>query len=139
MQRNDQDVQRVTTQCKAQVAAHNSFSIGVQDNGVDSDPLSFLGTYVSYSTKTNASLYHHNWILDTGATDHLISNATFFTSKVKLLRSVIVSLLDRSIKVVDIAETVQLSNQLNLQNVLFMSGFRHNLLLVGKLLDDSTL
>uniref|UniRef100_A0A803NB22 Integrase catalytic domain-containing protein n=1 Tax=Chenopodium quinoa TaxID=63459 RepID=A0A803NB22_CHEQI len=111
---------------------------------VADDPLSaavnFAGiTSASHVVSLSQFFDHDSWIVDSGATDHMASNLALFSDIHKLPNHVKVSLPDGSVKLVLHSGIVNLNSQVKLDNVLYIPEFRHNLLSVGKLLDQNDL
>uniref|UniRef100_A0A803MDU7 Retrovirus-related Pol polyprotein from transposon TNT 1-94-like beta-barrel domain-containing protein n=1 Tax=Chenopodium quinoa TaxID=63459 RepID=A0A803MDU7_CHEQI len=77
------------------------------------------------------------WIIDSGACDHMIYDRSLFVNEKKLGRPVRVCLPDGSFKYVDLVGSVCLSDKLILHDVMLVEGFKHNLLSIGKLLDQT--
>lgn len=77
--------------------------------------------------------------MDTRATDHMLYDSTLLHNKRRLVKPISIALPDGSVKLVDTIGTVRFNSLLTLQNVLLVPSFKHNLLSVGKLLEDSNL
>jgi hypothetical protein len=73
-----------------------------------------------------------NWVIDTGATDHMVTNTQFFTS-MTIIHDVIVTLPNRHNVSVTHTSTITRTDTLILSNVLFVPSFDFNLISVSKL------
>jgi hypothetical protein len=78
---------------------------------------------------------HHTWIIDTGATDHMIRSVTLFASITAVI-SHKVKLPNGHFAPVTHIGTVQLSEHLILTNVLCVPSFSFNLISASQLLRD---
>ncbi|XP_074290592.1 uncharacterized protein LOC141617309 [Silene latifolia] len=76
----------------------------------------------------------HDWIVDTGASDHITSNIQLMHNVKNLAKPVYVGLPDGTIKVVHKFGQVYLRNQLTLHDVLLIPDLQQNLLAVAKLI-----
>jgi hypothetical protein len=76
---------------------------------------------------------NQSWILDTGATDHMVSSPSFFTS-ITAIVSTSVHLPNGSIAAVTHIGTIKLSNNLTLTEVLCVPSFTFNLISASKLI-----
>ncbi|KAK9747936.1 hypothetical protein RND81_02G024900 [Saponaria officinalis] len=79
------------------------------------------------------------WIIDSGASDHMTHDFTQFISTRPLSRPLKVTLPDGMVKDVNVVGDVVLQGEIVLKNVLYLPEFKHKLLSVGKILDDSGL
>jgi hypothetical protein len=95
---------------------------------------SFLhSVFSSVSTFQKASqLNNHPWILDTGATDHMICSISLFTT-ITASVSKLVRLPNGKFASVTHIGTVKISSTLTLTNVLCVPSFSFNLVSVSKL------
>jgi len=75
------------------------------------------------------------WILDTGATDHVVQNKENFTTYYRI-KPVYIKLPNNSSVTANFAGTVQFSKQLILFNVLYVPEFSFNLISVQTLIKD---
>lgn len=99
--------------------------------------INFAGTSIHFTNNVyhDHSYYSNNWIVDTGATDHItpfshiLHNVTSFHS--------ILHLPNGSTTSVTQMGSVMLSSDIVLQNVLCVPSFAYNLLSVSKLLKDA--
>ena len=76
------------------------------------------------------------WILDTGASDHIVNSPSLFTS-CHAYHSHSVMLPDGSVKAVTHIGTIQISPSLILKNVLCVPSFQYNLVSISKLVTDN--
>jgi hypothetical protein len=76
---------------------------------------------------------NQSWILDTGATDHMVSSPSFFTS-ITAIVSTSVHLPNGSIAAVTHIGTIKLSDNLTLTEVLCVPSFTFNLISASKLI-----
>ncbi|KAK9672729.1 hypothetical protein RND81_12G120300 [Saponaria officinalis] len=76
----------------------------------------------------------NDWILDSGATDHMTANKSLLINMKSLNKPVAVGLPDGITQTVNTVGDVVLHPRLVLKDVLFIPAFRHNLLSIGKLL-----
>lgn len=74
------------------------------------------------------------WIINTGASDHVTPCSHLFITTRTLKRPVLITLSDGSTKSISIVEKIKLSLSLTLHHLLFVPDFKYNLLSVGKLL-----
>ncbi|KAK9669557.1 hypothetical protein RND81_13G139300 [Saponaria officinalis] len=86
--------------------------------------------------ETNSSL---DWIIDTGASDHMTPSVCFLSNVKTLLKPVIVGLPDGTMKQVQQIGDYSLTPDIQLCKVLVVPGFQHNLISVGRLLEHSHL
>ncbi|KAK9757487.1 hypothetical protein RND81_01G165500 [Saponaria officinalis] len=80
-----------------------------------------------------------DWIVDSGATDHMTSHVSLLHDVHPLPSPILVALPDGNVKFVAEVGCVYLTPQLTLSNVLFIPDFKQNLLSVGKLIEDANL
>ncbi|CAH9138233.1 unnamed protein product, partial [Cuscuta epithymum] len=110
-----------------------------QQYGMTTNPsMNFAGMAHALHTKTvttNSKVC--TWIVDTGASDHMTFDSSIFSITKNLEKPIKVGLPDGSIKSVIMIGDVNLTDEIILKDVLFLPGFQHNLLSVGKLLDDT--
>jgi len=86
-------------------------------------------------TATSTCVQKRHWLIDTGATDHMVSSLTFFTTITAVVSSY-VNLPNGQIALVTHIDTVKLSNSLILTNVLCVPSFTFNLISASKLLKN---
>ncbi|KAL0401325.1 UNVERIFIED_CONTAM: Retrovirus-related Pol polyprotein from transposon RE1 [Sesamum latifolium] len=74
-----------------------------------------------------------NWIVDSGATNHMCGDACAFHSLTKLPNPIKIHLPDNSVSYATHTGNITLSPTLTLSNVLLIPSFKHNLLSVSQL------
>ena len=79
-----------------------------------------------------------NWIVDSGATRHICSNANAFLS-LKIIHNSTIHLLNNTCILVHMCGDVKLGAKLILKDVLFLPQFRFNLIPISALTHDSLL
>ncbi|KAK9740965.1 hypothetical protein RND81_03G073400 [Saponaria officinalis] len=101
----------------------------------DMAQINFAGTLLT-SNVSSASVHKcsMDWIVDSGATDHMSSQKDKFVNIRQLLHPVIVGLPDGSTKTVLYSGNMQIHPKIMLYDVLFVPDFKHNLISVSKLL-----
>ena len=82
--------------------------------------------------------HFHNWILDSGAIDHVCINLSMFSSH-KRIKDLNVNLPNGLFVIPTYKGIVQLHDDIILKNVLFIPDFKHNLIFVSKLIEKSQL
>ncbi|KAK9735155.1 hypothetical protein RND81_04G187300 [Saponaria officinalis] len=80
-----------------------------------------------------------DWIVDTGASDHMTSHVELLHDVQQLSKPILVCLPDGSVKSVHQTGSLFITPQLLLKPVLVVPDFRQNLLSVGRLLDTTNL
>ncbi|CAM8901857.1 unnamed protein product [Rhodiola kirilowii] len=85
------------------------------------------------------SFTKHNWIIDSGATDHFICDVNLLSSVYQLPKKCHISLPNGHTIVVHSAGTYCLRPGLDLYDVMVAPEFKYNLLSVSKLVKDSSL
>uniref|UniRef100_A0A803N438 GAG-pre-integrase domain-containing protein n=1 Tax=Chenopodium quinoa TaxID=63459 RepID=A0A803N438_CHEQI len=95
---------------------------------------SFLGMV---SCNTAAVVSSPDWIIDSGASDHMTSSLEFVINPIKCQQPLTINLPTGATSQVTHIGTVELPNSLYLQNVLVIPHFKHNLLSVHKMMKDS--
>ncbi|KAK9706510.1 hypothetical protein RND81_07G131000 [Saponaria officinalis] len=100
-----------------------------------------FGGMIFASTAKSIFLPHRDitWIVDYGASDHMTFDCTNFVSHSPLPHPVAVTLPDGQHKSVQFVGIVQLIDKITLQHVLYLPYFKHKLLSLGRLLEDSAL
>ncbi|XP_074301595.1 uncharacterized protein LOC141632995 [Silene latifolia] len=93
----------------------------------------------SLANVVHHNLFLHDWIIDTGASDHMTFNIRLLHNVRILAKSLPIGLPDGSIKHVSKVGDVRLNDKILLQNVLLIPDFKQNLLSVSKLIDDNKL
>ncbi|XP_074282692.1 uncharacterized protein LOC141607231 [Silene latifolia] len=102
--------------------------------------VNFGGMYLSsQACAVNNTSSKMDWIVDTGALDHMTSNMSLLHDITCLSRPVYVGLPDGSVKVVHKTGTAKINDKIILHNVLFIPDFKQNLLSVGKLIASTGL
>ncbi|XP_074265482.1 uncharacterized protein LOC141587916 [Silene latifolia] len=102
--------------------------------------VNFAGMYLSsHACAVNNSSSKMDWIVDTGASDHMTSNMSLLHDIICLSRLVYVGLPDGSVKIVHKTRTARITDKIVLHNVLFIPDFKQNLLSVGKLIASTGL
>ncbi|KAK9740661.1 hypothetical protein RND81_03G051900 [Saponaria officinalis] len=103
-------------------------------------PVNFTGTITASLINSVSSQSHDvKWIVDIGASDHMISNIGILHSVVPIPRPVLVGLPDGSVKVVHHSGKYQLTPLIELHNMLVVPYFQENLLSVAKLVHGSNM
>ncbi|KAL2903245.1 Retrovirus-related Pol polyprotein from transposon RE1 [Bienertia sinuspersici] len=123
-------------------AIDNDF-VKMMQNGASSagNPLSSTANMAGIAIVSHVdSMFQHfnndSWIIDTEASDHMIGNINLFVSLHKISNPIRISLPDGTINCAVYAGIVHFTPDIFLQDVLFVPVFKHNLLSVGKLLDQ---
>lgn len=71
---------------------------------------------------------YHDWIVDSGATDHMTYDMTLFESYKTLTKPIMISFPDRTRSTVSVAGKIRLSSSIVLHDVLYVPTFHHNIL-----------
>ncbi|XP_074306114.1 uncharacterized protein LOC141641347 [Silene latifolia] len=87
----------------------------------------------------NSITYMHDWIIDTGASDHITYNIKLLHNVRRLKVPISVGLPDGTVKFVSLMGDVKLTTDIVLNNVMLIPDFRQNLLSVSKLIDNNCL
>ncbi|KAK9671177.1 hypothetical protein RND81_12G011200 [Saponaria officinalis] len=99
-----------------------------------------VGMYVSSSAFSVCNAVNSlDWIIDSGASDHMTSHLSLLHDISCLSKPIIVVLPDGTAKSVTQIGKVFLTPDIILTNVLFIPNFQHNLLSIGKLIDQSNM
>ncbi|KAK9669446.1 hypothetical protein RND81_13G130700 [Saponaria officinalis] len=107
---------------------------------VPSSSSNFAGTLHSFQASAiPINALFANWIIDTGASDHMTSNIDLLHDICYLSKPLMVGLPDGRIKLVYQTGTVFLTPDITLKNVLLVPDFKQNLLSVGRLIDNTNL
>ena len=80
----------------------------------------------------------HTWVIDTGASDHIVYSIQLLTSYTKISHTM-VELPNGEVVIVTHIGTIQLSSHITLTNVLCVPSFTFNLLLVSALTKSQTI
>ncbi|XP_021738809.1 uncharacterized protein LOC110705276 [Chenopodium quinoa] len=105
-----------------------------------SSAINFAGTTIAFHVDNLKHVFDKTaWIIDTGASDHMVGNLDLFASIHKLKNPIKVSLPDGTFTFVLYAGSVALTVDLLIHNVFYIPSFKHNLLSVGRLLDHHSL
>ncbi|KAK9691835.1 hypothetical protein RND81_09G223100 [Saponaria officinalis] len=80
-----------------------------------------------------------DWIIDSGASDHMTNDFSHFLCSKPLVRPISVTLPDGQTQTVLFSGDIQLTDNILLKDVLYLPSFKHNLLSLGRLLTDSDL
>ncbi|XP_074301707.1 uncharacterized protein LOC141633129 [Silene latifolia] len=100
--------------------------------------VNFAGTtLVTNAINSTCNITECDWIVDSGASDHMTAHKSYFSSLRILSKPIVVGLPDGSTKLVHSIGDIQLHPLLILHDVLFIPDFKLNLLSVGKLLSTS--
>ncbi|KAK9678096.1 hypothetical protein RND81_11G187800 [Saponaria officinalis] len=100
----------------------------------------FAGTTQSFSVFSASNTDNiWQWIVDTGASDHMTSHLDMLHDVKVLPKPLIVGLPDGSFKMVHKIGKAVLSSSIILHRVLLVPDFKQNLLSVGRLIDDNNL
>ncbi|KAK9733973.1 hypothetical protein RND81_04G104900 [Saponaria officinalis] len=81
----------------------------------------------------------HDWIIDSGASDHMTFDFGDFYAFRPLTKPIVVSLPDGKIKYVQYTGEVHLTTDLDIVDVLYLRDFKHRLLSLGRLLQKLNL
>jgi len=79
-----------------------------------------------------------SWMVDTGASDHVTAHAQLFSS-MKPEKSSVIRFPDGHTKAVSYIGNIKINSEFELNDVLYVLDFKHNQLLVSKILSDSSL
>ncbi|XP_010690723.2 uncharacterized protein LOC104904224 [Beta vulgaris subsp. vulgaris] len=118
--------------------AHNTTTGGSGSFSDSSVNFAGITSVVSVNTVVKFT-FSDAWIVDIVAADHMACDINLFASLSFLTHPIKIGLPDGTITLVHQAGHVILSSQITLQHVLFVPSFTHNLLSVGKLLDQNQL
>ena len=90
----------------------------------------------SSHTTSHSTIKQNSWILDIGATDHMVHSLSCFTSITSIIKATI-ELPNGNLVPVTHISTVKLSSSLILTDVLCVQSFHFNLIYVSKLVHSS--
>ncbi|XP_048494780.1 uncharacterized protein LOC125494928 [Beta vulgaris subsp. vulgaris] len=96
-------------------------------------------SYANYAGISLLTSVTDIWIMDSGATDHMAFDDKLFIHKRKLSKSVKIGLPDGTCSYVSEIGDVDVFPNLVLKDVLYVPIFKHNLISVGKLIDDAAI
>ncbi|KAK9715536.1 hypothetical protein RND81_06G171300 [Saponaria officinalis] len=106
---------------------------GVQQSGDAS--IDYAGKIVATATNVSISACDSmTWIVDSGATDHMVARRDVLINSRVLPQPILVGLPDETTRTVTEVGEVQIHPEILLHDVLFVPGFKHSLMSVGKLL-----
>ncbi|KAL2928486.1 Retrovirus-related Pol polyprotein from transposon RE1 [Bienertia sinuspersici] len=101
---------------------------------------SFAGSVLSSNINNVYDLVdEQTWIIDTGASDYIGAKINECETLKNLKGTINIGLPDGSLKKVDQVGIVKIMEGIQLKNVLYVPGFKHNLLSVSKLLENQHL
>lgn len=101
------------------------------DSGLD-NPLASSVNFAGISQSNGFQF--SNWIIDTGASNHMVCSLALFDFIEPLSSCINVKLPDGSFVVVKHSGNVKINSHITLSDVLYIPSFKHNLLSVSKLL-----
>ncbi|XP_074265248.1 uncharacterized protein LOC141587673 [Silene latifolia] len=84
----------------------------------------------------NVNVRSHEWIIDSGASDHMISDLSLLENCKELTEKPKINLPNGGASHVSHTGSFQLKNGMKLNKVLYVPSFKHNLLSVQKLIKD---
>ena len=123
--------------------AKGSQSSGQQFDAKEGGFAHFAGKDVSTGFSSICCVSQHGlhitWVVDTGASDHMSHDLTLFDKLEALSKPVSITLPDGSVQTVILGGNVRLDDRITLRRVLYVLGFKFNLLSVTKLLADQHL
>ncbi|GAA0171489.1 hypothetical protein LIER_41166 [Lithospermum erythrorhizon] len=99
----------------------------------------FAGSILSHFSNSVLLHKHEVWIVDSGTSIHMCDNLKLFSSYQAVKDSTPVQLLDNSTKLVEYIGTISLNTRMILQDCLYISSFKYNLLSVSKLSQSANL
>lgn len=112
----------------------------MQNNNSEYHPsINFSGIVSAFNVILSNKHANNAWIIDTGASDHMAFNLEMFANTRMLKTPIHIALPDGTLKIVDTIGTIILTPEITLYNVFFCPQFKHNLLSVGRLLDQNQL
>ncbi|XP_011081378.1 uncharacterized protein LOC105164425 [Sesamum indicum] len=109
-----------------------------------SDPISNYANYVNYeeqfagNASCSSALNLGEWIIDTGATNHVCAHLSYFVSYSVPSHTQVIHLPDGTIKTVTYIGTVKITDTLVLSSVLYIPDFSVNLICVSQLCKNSS-
>ncbi|XP_074306420.1 uncharacterized protein LOC141641664 [Silene latifolia] len=112
--------------------------ISDQQPGLSSSQFAGIVSHSSVSSVHNFFVLN-DWIVDSGASDHMTYDLDILTNVVTLKVPIKVGLPDGSLKLVHKIGTVNLTDKIRLFNVFYIPDFKQNLMSVSKLIDHNAL
>ncbi|XP_074302927.1 uncharacterized protein LOC141637261 [Silene latifolia] len=109
-----------------------------QQPGLSSSQFAGIVSNPSVSS-VHKSFVLNDWIVDTGASDHMTFDLTILTDVVNLKVPIKVGLPDGTVKLFYKTGTVNLTDEIRLLNVFYIPYFKQNLMSVRKLIDHNAL
>lgn len=100
-------------------------------------PYHSLQYSIFFSQIDTSHLCSTDWILNSGATDHMVHSLHFFTSITSIVQ-IFVKLPNGDMAKVTHIGTVKLTSTLTLENVLYIPSFSFNLVSISKLTQSSS-
>ncbi|XP_074314571.1 uncharacterized protein LOC141649791 [Silene latifolia] len=107
-----------------------------QDSGIhySSASVNFAGIILATNAVSHSSCSNKiEWILDTGATNHITSQKHLFVSLNLMPKPILIGLPDGTIKLVKYSGDINLHSGIALSEVLFVPDIKYNLLSIGKI------
>lgn len=101
--------------------------------------ITYFADNITLNSLSLANETHQCWIVDTGVTNHICTGRNFFETLKPLANKILIHLPDGNVKNVQSYGNIPLHKTLNLQDVLFIHTFKHNLLSVTKLCKSNSL
>lgn len=131
-------IQAELAKCVGNIFAHNASGSNTKTDanlvqGGKNKPHVFDGHY-EFSAMT--SMDSTVWIIDSGASSHICSNPKLMCTTYQIDKLTMIYLPDGTSKAVAYAGKVKVTKDILLANVLFVSGFTHNLLSVAQLIQE---
>ncbi|XP_074303586.1 uncharacterized protein LOC141638035 [Silene latifolia] len=104
------------------------------DNNNTPASVNFAGMVpFSYANSASSLLSFHNWIVDTGASDHMTPHAHLLHDVYSLKYPILIALPDGTMKTMHKAGKMRINSHITLHNVFIVPDFKQNLLSVGRL------
>uniref|UniRef100_A0A803KUW9 GAG-pre-integrase domain-containing protein n=1 Tax=Chenopodium quinoa TaxID=63459 RepID=A0A803KUW9_CHEQI len=120
-------------QIKAMLRMMPTASRQAAPNNDDELEISYAGMVSCYFAESITN----GWIIDSGASDHMTGNLDNMLNVVKSINEPKINMPTGHTASISHIGNVRLENGLSLKNVLYVPSFKHNLLSVKKLLQDS--
>ncbi|KAJ0947166.1 putative RNA-directed DNA polymerase [Helianthus annuus] len=117
----------------------------LQKTHVSKEPVAYVPqptTSISYANcagmmASNSSNSSTNWIIDTGASDHMCHDELLFTNLQTLSKPFLIGLPNGQNITINKIRIVHLTQDIVLQHVLIVPQFKHNLLSVSRICHDT--